>query len=113
MPADGSARSASVTGAPSTSRIGVSIDNSMWAVMCMLNIAGMYRPRPDDVVNSSTAQPSSQATVRPTGHRSPRRRSRITPARYTAANTIAAVPKTRSNRQSNSTRATVGGPAKS
>ena len=82
FPAVGSARSASVTGAPSTSRIGVSIDSSMCAAMCMLNIAGMYRPTPDDVANSSTAQPSSQATVRPVGHASPRRRSRRTPARY-------------------------------
>ena len=40
-PAAGSARSASVTGAPSTSRIGTSIDSSMCAAMCMLNIAGM------------------------------------------------------------------------
>ena len=40
-PAVGNARSASVIGAPSTSRIGASIDSSMWAIMCMLNIAGM------------------------------------------------------------------------
>ena len=81
--------------------------------MCMLNIAGMYRPRPDDVTNSSARQPSSQATVRPGGQASPRRRSRRTPARYSAANTMAAVPKIRSKRQSKSTRAGVGGPAKS
>ena len=40
-PAAGSARSASVTGAPSTSSTGTSIDSSMCAAMCMLNIAGM------------------------------------------------------------------------
>ncbi len=81
--------------------------------MCMLNIAGMYRPRPDDVANNSTRQPSSHATIRPVGHWSPRRRSRRTPTRYASAITIAAVPKIRSNRQSNKIRATVGGPAKS
>lgn len=70
----GIARSAIVTGAPSTSRIGTSIDNSMCATMCTLNIAGMYRPSPEDVVISSVAQPSSHATVRPAGHASPRRR---------------------------------------
>ena len=91
----------------------MSIDSSMCAAMCMLNIAGMYRPTPDDVANKSTKQPSSHATIRPVGHWSPRRRSRRNPARYSTAMTIAAVPKTRSNRQSNNTRATVGGPAKS
>ncbi len=81
--------------------------------MCMLNIAGMYRPIPDDVATSSTRQPSSHATIRPTGHASPRRRSLRTPARYTSANTMAAVPNSRSKRQSNSTLPTVGGPARS
>ena len=61
--------------------------------MCMLNIAGMYRPTPEDVANNSTAQPHNQATIRPVGQGSPRRRNRTTPARYTAANTMAAVPK--------------------
>jgi hypothetical protein len=102
-----------VTGAPSTSRIGVSIDSSMCAAMCMLNMAGIYRPTPDDVANSRTRHPSSHATVRPTGHVSPRRRSLTTAAMYTRANTIAAVPNTRSKRQSNRMRATVGGPARS
>ncbi len=40
-PAAGSARNARLTGPPNTSRIGTSIDSSMCAAMCMLNIAGM------------------------------------------------------------------------
>jgi hypothetical protein len=38
-PATGSARNASVTGPPSTSRIGAIIDNSMCTAICRLNIA--------------------------------------------------------------------------
>lgn len=72
-PAAGSARSASVIGAPSTSRTGTSIDSTMCAIMCIENIAGMYRPRPDDVANSNAAHPHSQPSVRPTGQASPRR----------------------------------------
>src|SRR5918998_1747425 len=66
-PAGGSARSAKVTGPPSTSRIGASIDSSMCTPMCTLNIAIEYRPMPDDVATRMVAQPVSQATVRPTG----------------------------------------------
>ena len=80
LPAEGNARRANVVGAPSTSRMGTSIDNSMCAAMCMLNIAGMYRPSPDDVVNNSSPQPSSQAVVRPAGQSSPRRRNLTAPA---------------------------------
>jgi hypothetical protein len=64
------------------------------------------------VVNNSTPQPHSHATVRPIGHASPRRRNRRMPTRYSTAMTIAAVPKMRSNRQSNNARASVGGPSK-
>jgi len=74
---------------------------------------GHVSPDPDDVANISTAHPQSQATMRPVGHVSPRLRNRITPATYTAAKTSAAVPKIRSKRQSNNTRASVGGPARS
>jgi hypothetical protein len=57
--------------------------------------------------------PTSQASVRPIGHPSPRRRNRRTPSRYTAASTSAVVPNSRLNRQSKASRAKVGGPAKS
>ncbi|SKV91195.1 Uncharacterised protein [Mycobacteroides abscessus subsp. massiliense] len=53
----------------------------MCATMCMLNIAGMYRPTPDDVAMSRKAQPDSQAMVRPTGHASPRALRRRTPTK--------------------------------
>ncbi|CNH68762.1 Uncharacterised protein [Mycobacterium tuberculosis] len=39
--AAGRARNAKLTGAPSTSRIGTSMESPMCATMCMLNIAGM------------------------------------------------------------------------
>ena len=41
LPAVGNARSARVTGAPSTSSTGTNIDNIMCAAMCMLNMAGI------------------------------------------------------------------------
>ncbi|SLI91273.1 Uncharacterised protein [Mycobacteroides abscessus subsp. abscessus] len=85
----------------------------MCCIMCTLNMAGAYRPIPEDVVTSSSAQAQSQAMVRPTGHESPRACSRRTPSRYSTASTIARVPKIRSKRQSNSILATVGGPARS
>ncbi len=53
----------------------------MWASMCTLNIAGAYRPTPDEVANRTVKQPSTQATVRPTGQESPRLRSLRTPSR--------------------------------
>lgn len=53
----GSARRASVTGPPSTSRTGATIDISMWVPMCTLNIAGAYRPMPDEVASRITRQP--------------------------------------------------------
>ena len=71
--------------APSTSSTGASIDSSMCAAMCMLNIAGMYRPIPDEVANKQHRAAHSHATIRPVGHASPRRRSRRNPARYTTA----------------------------
>ncbi len=80
-PAGDSARRARVTGPPSTSSTGISIDIIMWAIMWTLNIAAEYAPRPDDVVTSSNTAPRVNEIVRPTGHSSPRRRSRTTPRR--------------------------------
>ena len=82
-----------MTGPPSASRIGVNIDNSIWAAMCMREHRRHIAADTRRVANSSTAHPHSHANVRPIGHASPRRCSRCTPARYTSAITIAAVPK--------------------
>ncbi|CAB4892548.1 unannotated protein [freshwater metagenome] len=113
LPAAGRTRNDNVSAPPSASRTGASIDSIMCPVMCTLNTAVEYRPMPDDVLISSVRQPRTQATVRPTGHASPRSRSRRTPIRYTTAITIAAVPKIRSKRQSKAIRANVGGPLRS
>ena len=67
---------------------------------------------PDDVAMSRTRQPENHAMERPTGHASPRLRSVRRPAMYRTARTIAAVPKIRSNRQSRTRRAKVGGPSR-
>ncbi len=53
----------------------------MCAPMCALNRAGAYRPSPEEVASSTTRQPASHATVRPTGQWSPLARSRRTPTR--------------------------------
>jgi hypothetical protein len=76
----GTARSARVTGPPSTSRIGTSMASAMCWIMCTLNSTGPYRARPLLVTISSGAQPASHDAVRVHGHASPRRISRRTPA---------------------------------
>jgi hypothetical protein len=70
------ARSAKVTGAPRTRKIGLSIDSVMCCAMCTLNSTGAYRPTPLSVTTTIVARPQNHATVRPTGQLSPRRRSR-------------------------------------
>ncbi|SHV12478.1 Uncharacterised protein [Mycobacteroides abscessus subsp. abscessus] len=112
LPAAGSTRSSSVTGPPSTSSTGTNIESIMCATMCMLNMAGMYRPTPDEVAISKKPQPNSHEMVRPMGHSSPRCLRRRTPTTYAIAKTMAAVPKMRSKRQSNISRPGVGGPSR-
>ncbi|GAA1337338.1 hypothetical protein GCM10009635_46160 [Actinocatenispora thailandica] len=83
-PVRGRTDPASVSGAPSTSRIGTSIPTSMCAARCTLNIAAAYRPTPEQVASSSTAQPPNQAAVRDAGHDRRSRPSRRSPTRYPA-----------------------------
>ncbi len=75
------ARSARVTGAPSTSGIGASMLSSMCWLMCTLSRTGPYSPSPLDVATTTTSRPASQAMVRPSGQGAPRARSRRRPAR--------------------------------
>ena len=75
------ARSARVTGAPGTSSSGTVIATAMCITMCMLNSTRPQMPGALQVAHTNSAQPSTQQTVRRTGHASPRRRSRTTPAR--------------------------------
>ena len=73
-------RSASVTGAPSASASGTSIDSSMCWTMWALSSVVSYAARPDIVANAKVPIPTTtNAKVRPTGHASPRRRSTTTP----------------------------------
>jgi hypothetical protein len=75
----GSVRSASVTGAESATANGTTIDKIMCWTMCTLSSVVSYAARPDWVASTKAAMPAAKATVRPTGHRSPRPRSAFTP----------------------------------
>ena len=78
----GRVRSARVTGAPSASDSGTTIDSSMCWTMCTLSSVVSYAASPDVVANRKAPIPTTtNATVRPTGQRSPRRRSATTPSR--------------------------------
>lgn len=69
-----------MTGAPSSSGIGASIESVMCWTMWMLSSSMPYPPIPVAVIANTSSSPSANAKVRPIGHASPRRRSRITPA---------------------------------
>ena len=75
-------RSASVTGAPSASASGTTIDSSMCWTMCTLSRVVSYAASPDVVAKKNVPIPTTtNASVRPTGQWSPRRRSASTPYR--------------------------------
>ena len=80
-PAGGNARSANVAGVPSTSRTGRNMFRLMCSAMWTLNIADPYAFNPELLTISNPAQPASQHRVCAGGQRSPRLRSRSTPAR--------------------------------
>src|SRR5438477_537468 len=61
--AGGSARNASVTGPPSTSRTGTNILSVMCAPILTLNIAEPYAARPELVATSNARHPVIQAMV--------------------------------------------------
>lgn len=76
-----SARSASVTGAPTTRKIGVSMFSTMCCAMCTLNRIGAYLATPVWVTATMVRSPRNQETVRAVDQESPRLRSRTTAAR--------------------------------
>ncbi|GIL28073.1 hypothetical protein NUM_33270 [Actinocatenispora comari] len=80
-PVRGRTDAARPTGAPSASRTGATIPTSMCAARCTLNIAAAYRPTPEQVATSSTAQPPNHAAVRDAGQGRCRNRSRRNPVR--------------------------------
>ena len=82
----GRVRSASVTGAPSARDSGTHIDSSMCWTMCTLISVVSYVERPDEVAKKKTPIPATtNASVRPTGQCTPRRRSASTPTTYSPA----------------------------
>src|SRR5690625_1985362 len=112
-PAAGRARSANVSGPPSASNTGTSIEMSMWPTMWLAKSAIMYIPSPELVVTNRITQPDTQNAVRPTGHESPRRRSRQSPHRYKLSMITDASPSTRSNRHRPNTVSSENGPGSS
>jgi hypothetical protein len=84
-PAEGRARSVSVTGAPSSSRIGASMLMIMCCTMWTLKSTIPYSLSAVHIVTPTLSTPRAHATVRGRGHASPRLRSRTTPAAYSVS----------------------------